>query len=313
MEFIIKNSKPKVLVLLAVYNGNSWLDEQINSIFKQEGTSLELVISDDNSNDGSQVYLKNLIKKKPHLKITFKKKGSGSAGQNFLSLIRNCNPFGYDYIAFSDQDDVWLENKLSAGIECIENASACGYSSSTQAFWKSGKEKLITQSKEIRELDFLFEGAGQGCTFILKHDFFSYVQKFCIDNESITEKFYYHDWLVYILARSNGNDWFFDDRSFIRYRQHASNDTGARGSVGALKSRLSLIANGWYKRQIKVALEISKSSIESKSDTQEFEKIFYKSDSLRRRLLLVRFFISNGRRKTSDRIVLVLSSLLGWI
>ena len=53
-EFIIKNSKPKVLVLLAVYNGNSWLDEQIKSIFNQEGISLELAISDDNSNDGSQ-------------------------------------------------------------------------------------------------------------------------------------------------------------------------------------------------------------------------------------------------------------------
>ena len=306
-------SKPNVLVLLATYNGVIWLEEQLNSIFDQSDVCVKILVSDDQSDDESPQFLSNFIKSNPNIEMILDNDRSGSAGQNFFQLIRNCDYKDFDYIAFSDQDDVWLKNKLSSGIECIENTSACGYSSSTMAFWESGKKKLITQSKDVRKFDFLFEGAGQGCTFILKHDFFTYVQKFCIDNESITKKFYYHDWLVYILARSNGNDWFFDDRSFIRYRQHASNDTGARGSIEAVKSRLSLIASGWYKRQIEVALEISKLTTKKRKNLEEFEKIFTRTGSLHRRLILARFFILKGRRKTTDRLALVFSALLGWI
>lgn len=304
---------PRVLILLAVYNGRAWLEEQLKSISTQCDVTLKILISDDNSIDGSKEWLIKLMKSNDDISMISKSKSSGSAGQNFFHLIRNCDLEDFDYIAFSDQDDVWLKNKLFSGIECLQNSYACGYSSSTMAFWESGKEKLITQSKEVREFDFLFEGAGQGCTFILKRDFFSYVQKFCIENESTTKKFHYHDWLVYILSRSIGNNWFFDNRSFIKYRQHTSNDTGARGSVRAVKSRLSLIASGWYKRQIEVALEISKLSTTKVANLEEFEKIFTRTGSLYRRLILAKFFILKGRRKTTDRLVLVFSALLGWI
>lgn len=306
-------SNPRVLILLAVYNGRIWLEEQLKSISTQCDVTIKILISDDNSTDGSKEWLIKSMKGNDDISMIAKSKRSGSAGQNFLHLIRNCDFEDYDYIAFSDQDDVWFENKLSSGVECLQNSRACGYSSSATAFWESGKEKLITQSRDVRKFDFLFEGAGQGCTFILKQDFFSLVQKFCIENESITKKFYYHDWLVYILARSNGNDWFFDDRSFIRYRQHASNDTGARGSIEAVKSRLSLIASGWYKHQIEVALEISKLTTKNRRGLEEFENIFSKSGSLHRRLSLATFFILKGRRKTTDRLALVFSALMGWI
>lgn len=306
-------SKPNVLVLLATYNGGIWLDEQINSILDQSDVCVKILVSDDQSDDESPQILSNFSKSNPNIDVILDNDRSGSAGQNFLQLIRNCDYHDFDYIAFSDQDDVWLKNKLSAGIECLENSCASGYSSSTLAFWESGNEKLITQSNKVRKFDFLFEGAGQGCTFIIKRNFYSYVQKFCIDNESITKNFYYHDWLVYILARANGNHWFFDDRSFIRYRQHISNETGARGSIEAVKSRLSLIASGWYKRQIEVALEISKLTTRKIKNLEEFENIFARTGSFRRRLILARFFILKGRRKTTDRLALVFSALLGWI
>lgn len=306
-------SKPNVLVLLATYNGSLFLEEQLDSIFAQSEVNVKILVSDDHSDDKSPQLLNNFIKCNTNIDILASNLRTGSAGQNFFQLIRNCEYKDFDYIAFSDQDDIWLKNKLSNGIKCLQNSSACGYSCSALAFWDSGKEKLLTQNKSIRNLDFLFEGAGQGCTFILKRSFFSEVQKFCIDKKNMTDIFYYHDWLIYLLARANCKKWFFDERSFIRYRQHANNDTGASGSLSAIKSRLSLIANGWYKRQIEAALEISKLTIKSKSDIKEFERIFNKSDSLSRRLLLARFFIFNGRRKATDRLVLIFAALLRWI
>lgn len=296
-----------------MHNGRTWLEEQLKSIFTQSDVTVKILVSDDYSMDGSKEWLIKLMDSNDDINMISKSKRSDSAGQNFFHLIRNSNFENFDYIAFSDQDDVWLKNKLSSGIECLENSYACGYSSSVMAFWESGKERLITQSKEVRKYDFLFEGAGQGNTFILKSDFFSLVQKFCLNNESITKNFFYHDWLVYILARTNGYDWFFDERSFIKYRQHTSNETGAKGSIGGVKSRLSLILSGWYKQQVKVALEISRLNTKKEADLEKFEKIFNGNISFYRRLILARFFIFNGRRKATDRMVLVFSSLLGWI
>lgn len=312
-ECIIKISKPKVLVLLTVYNGRSWLDEQLRSIFKQEDIFLELVISDDNSNDGSQAYLKNLIKEKPHLKITFKKKGSGSAGQNFFSLIRNCNLLDYDYVAFSDQDDIWLPNKLSSGIDLLEASSACAYSSSATAFWPSGNERTLKQSNLKRSTDYLFEGAGQGCTFIMKRDFFSKVQIFCRKNRILTDRFYYHDWLIYILARSWKREWIFDAHSYIRYRQHGLNDTGARKGIESIKSRVNLIANGWYKKQVGLAIQIANAATTDSLNLSYISDIFWEKDTLRRRIKLIIYVVENGRRKSGDRLILVLAVLLGWL
>lgn len=305
--------EPKVLILLAVYNGSLWLEEQLNSISKQTGVCIKIIVSDDHSNDASKDLLLKFIESNPNAELIASKKSSGSAGQNFFRLIRNCDYQNFDYIAFSDQDDVWLTDKLVSGIECLKGSAACGYSSSTLAVWQSGKEKLITQERKIRNLDFLFEGAGQGCTFILERDFFGYVQNFCVENREVTNRFYYHDWLVYILARVSNEEWFFDKRSFIRYRQHATNDTGAMGSMEAVKSRLRLIANGWFKSQVEIALEISKLIVKKNADLDDFEQILSRNDSLSRRLILVKFFIVNGRRKTTDRIVLAVASLLGWI
>ena len=306
-------SNPNVLILLATYNGDIWLEDQINSIFSQSGVNVKILVSDDYSNDESPNLLSDIIKLNPNIEKLDNNIKCGTAGQNFFQLIRNCEYKNFDYIAFSDQDDIWLENKLINGIKCLEKSSAYGYSSSALAFWNSGKEKLLTQNQSIRNLDYLFEGAGQGCTFIMKSDLFSIVQKFCKNNKNLTDLFYYHDWLVYLLARTNGKKWFFDKRSFIKYRQHSRNDTGAKDGLMAIKSRLRLIANGWYKGQIEVALGIAKLTINSNSNLEEFEKTFTTKKSYLRRLNLARFFIFQGRRKFTDRLVLVISSLLGWI
>lgn len=308
-----QDCKPRVLVLLAMFNGRAWIEEQLRSIVNQTGVNVSVLISDDKSTDQCDELIRSSIESNSNIHFISNNTSSGSAGQNFFGLIRDCDYRQFDYIAFSDQDDVWLHNKLVAGIECLENSAASGYSSSALAVWPSGKQKLLRQAKRPRSLDFLFEGAGQGCTFILKADFFGYVKKFCVNNREVTTRFYYHDWLVYILARTSDAAWFFDDRSFIRYRQHETNDTGAKGSVGAVRSRLRLIANGWFKNQVQIALEIATLVVERSAELQDFEKIFIGGDSLSRRFNLARFFIVKGRRKTTDRMVLTAAALLGWL
>jgi rhamnosyltransferase len=247
------------------------------------------------------------------VKIVFKNKGSGSAGQNFFSLMRDCNSLGYDYIAFSDQDDIWHPDKLSSGIKLLEESEASAYSSSASAFWPSGSKRILKQSNVQRSKDYLFEGAGQGCTFILKNDFFSEIQIFCQRNRFLTDQFYYHDWLVYILARSWNKVWAFDVHSFIEYRQHESNDTGARKGIESIKNRVNLIANGWYKNQIGLAIQIAQIASGNHANLSYIADLYSEKDSIRRRINLMIFVLMNGRRKLSDRFVLIIAGALRWI
>lgn len=305
--------KPNILILLATYNGMNWIEEQIDSLLSQTGVNVELLISDDCSNDGTEAYILDISKKYDAIRYISSSRSSGSAGQNFFNLIRSCELDDYDYVAFSDQDDIWATNKLDCAIQSLEKFNADAYSSSVTAFWDSGSQKLVSQSKEIRDLDFLFEGAGQGCTFLIKRDLFFIIQNFCIQNRQLTNQFYYHDWLVYIVARTHQKKWFFDDRSFIRYRQHSSNDTGAKSNLAGILHRLKLISNGWYKNQIAVAINIAlKLEFENKV-LKNFKNVFEKNDSVVRRLKLVRFLLVNNRRKFSDRVIVILSAIVGWI
>ena len=305
--------KPKVLIILAAYNGESWLDRQLRSLLNQEDVAVDIVIGDDNSNDGTQEILQCFAKDNSNIKLIFRKIGTGSAGGNFLSLIRDCDCHGYDFVSFSDQDDVWLPNKLSAGIGCLDGSNAAAYSSSALAFWASGDERLLKQSKKLRCADFLFEGAGQGCTFILQRNFFLKLQLFCRANRELTENFYYHDWLIYLLARAWELEWIFDSNSFIRYRQHGLNDTGARRGLGSVAHRVKLISNGWYKTQIGFAIRIANSSSINRLHLPYISDLFFRKDSLGRRIQLARYVYLNGRRRLGDRIVLVVSAILGWI
>ena len=304
---------PKVLVLLTLYEGVNWIKAQVDSILDQEYVDIKIIIHDDNSSDRSLLLIESEYSKNPNILLIKNIPGTGSAGQNFMKSFRDCDVSGFDYVALSDQDDIWLPGKLNAAINQLKLNNASGYSCSSSAFWESGQKKISLQSHKLRKFDYLFEGAGQGCTFVLNAESFSRVQNFCIDNEGITQDFYYHDWLIYLLLRSWGLKWYFDKTSWINYRQHNNNDTGARRGFLALKNRLNLIVNGWYRAQIIIAYRLSLASGDKSEYLKEFDSIVFCSDSLSRRLSLMIFVLRFSRRNLTDRVILGISALMGWI
>ena len=298
---------------MAAYNGNEWIHEQVKSILSQKFVEVSILISDDLSVDKTTSIIENYSENDDRVSLVKQNRGSGSAGQNFMKMIRDVDVSNCEYIAFSDQDDIWFSDKITRAISKIESSISVAYSSSVLAFWPSGKKKILHQSPEVKSADFLFEGAGQGCTFVLTVDFFLRVQKFCIDNKSLTDIFYYHDWLVYLLSRCWGQKWFFDNRPSMNYRQHDGNDTGARSGFSSFKRRINLIANGWYKKQIEVAIEIAKKADSDNESIKKLECLLGMKKSLIQRVRLVSFVAKSGRRKFIDRVVLVLSVLFFWI
>lgn len=111
--------QPHVLVLMATYNGERYLSEQIESVLKQGGVEVNLLIVDDCSTDGSFQLAQEYAQTDGRVVSKCNESNAG-VGMNFLNMVYGVDPDKYDYIAFSDQDDVWLGDKLAVACKKIE-------------------------------------------------------------------------------------------------------------------------------------------------------------------------------------------------
>lgn len=309
------DAPPRVLVLLASYEGRDWIEVQIATILSQRNVSISLLVSDDHSRDGTGVLVRSLAATDVRVHMLESTCSSGSAGANFRRLLRGADATDFDFVALADQDDIWLDDKLFRAIQKLACVNASGYSSSVTAFWRDGRERTLHQDPSWRTADFLFEGAGQGCTFVLSADFFRTVQSFCLLHAPQADALHYHDWLIYLLARSHGCRWVFDSESRIRYRQHESNEIGARGGIGAALHRLGLIRDGWFCRQVQAAIEAYVAANQRNPIVDRFRELLSPSTprNLTRRFEMASLLSRYSRRRASDRMVLVVAALLGWL
>ena len=298
--------RKSVAVLMATHNGMSWIEEQINSILNQIKVDVTIFISDDNSVDGTVDYLCKLAKKDRRVVLLPKVKPFGSAAKNFYHLIDEVNFKGFSYIALSDQDDIWNKDKLYTHITILEKNNAEAISSNVIAFWPNGKEVLIKKSQPQRKYDFLFEGPGPGCTFLITPWLASKV-KSQLKNIKIASHVELHDWLIYAICCAYKKLWIIDSRPSLKYRQHSTNVLGANFGLRALFTRLKRIFNGWYRNQVSLIYDVFCTIAPSKKITDFRQSIRRKSIHGQIKLI---FFAFQGRRKLIDRLALVLSILL---
>jgi len=301
-----------VLVLLASCNGARWIREQIESILAQEAVQARTVIADDGSSDGT---LEEIARFSQGGRVTLSTPSApaGSAAQNFLRLIRATSAVDFDFVALSDQDDLWHPTKLSRACRALSTSACVGYSSATVAAWPDGREFVLRQATRPRAGDFLFEGAGQGCTFVLRADFYERIRGFVTAHTPLTLEVHYHDWMIYGLARSWGQSWTFDPSPSVHYRQHAGNDTGARATLNGVRKRLALVKGGWYRRQLAAILALCTAAAPENSVIASWRSAFESPSGWRRRFRLAWFALRSGRRKRLDSAVVVLAALAGWI
>ncbi|MGL5843880.1 MAG: glycosyltransferase [Aeromonas hydrophila] len=239
--------KKKSLILLAAYNGGSLISAQLDSILLQN--NIDLVISVDLSNDNTFSICKLYAEKHKNIILLPYGEQFGGAGKNFYRLLKDTDISSYDYIGFSDQDDIWLESKLTKGIEKLQQYDC--YSANVTAFWEDGREVLIDKAQPQREWDFLFEAAGPGCTYVFKREVALKFKTWLEERyDKIGKDIALHDWLLYAFSRSQGYSWFIDPEPTMLYRQHAGNQVGTNNSFGAAKKRLKLIKDKWYRQQV---------------------------------------------------------------
>jgi len=98
--------KPKVAVLLATHHPSKYIEEQINSLIAQIGVQIVVYWGDFDSTSEEKKLVRNLLSEISYFEYTIFEEGPAA---NFLYLLQQTKE---DYVAFCDQDDIWLPNKL---------------------------------------------------------------------------------------------------------------------------------------------------------------------------------------------------------
>lgn len=256
--------KNKILVLMAAYNGENYIFDQILSIQNQLVKPLCLLINVDYSADDTVKIISNLRKRYSNIHIFNSNLTFNSAAQNFFYLLKNAQLKNFDYIALSDQDDLWRSNKLQKAIQILEKGYD-GYSSNIEAFWEDGRKKVLVKNQPQKKFDHFFESAGPGCTFVLNKKLALKLQQF-LKNGHFNQLDNYHDWLIYAFARAHSFKWHIDSFPSVEYRQHSTNLFGANVGIKAFASRAYRVLSGEgidFSFQLMKELDVQDSFIQS--------------------------------------------------
>ena len=128
------NQYPTIAVLMSTYNGEKYIKEQLDSIFRQKEVKVTLYVRDDGSTDGTLDIIKLY-----HGIILLPFDENKGPGLSFMTLLYHVmgQSTKYDYYAFADQDDIWMDNKLIKAIKQIQNNGECVLYSSNQWLYEN--------------------------------------------------------------------------------------------------------------------------------------------------------------------------------
>ena len=300
--------KKELVILMATYNGEKYLKEQIDSIVAQTYKDWQLIIRDDNSSDNTINIINNYIVNFPN-KIRLVKNSTEKHGSknNFLSLKKLAIKENYEYAMFCDQDDVWEENKIKLTLDemkKIERNSEIPALVHTDL--KVVDEKLNTifpSFKIYSKLNpindyfshLLVENTVTGCTMLVN-------RALLIKSESIKkiDDIIMHDWLFALLAAIYGNISYINAPTIL-YRQHGNNVVGAKKNNFVEMSKKIFTFNK-NKDSLKKTIKQAEVILDSFNDLpKNIENILkgYSRISKENKYRRIKFLISNKILKTN--------------
>ena len=302
------NPLPSVAVCLAAFNGVRYLPQQMDSILGQAGVAITVFVSVDCSSDGTEDWFQRLQETEHRVVLLPCGEKFGGAAPNFFRLLREVDFSAFDYVAYADQDDIWLPEKLKRATGQLTETGADGYSSDVVAFWESGRSTYIRKSYPQRQWDYLFESAGPGCTFVFRRNLALELQTALRQNREGAQDVGLHDWFTYAFARARNHPWIIDDYASLMYRQHGDNQVGVNAGVSALVWRARKVLDGWGLNQARmIARFIGAGDL-------PFVRQWMGGGRLA--VLNLAFQARNCRRKPMDRLWFAMSCLalavIGW-
>lgn len=255
----------RVNVILAAYNGEKYIGEQIGSILDNTFWNLRLWIFDDGSGDKTETVIDVYRMKYPD-KIIFRRNPvNKGVTLNFLDGMRYAAGFGEaaeggrtdtaenesqkirEYFMFSDQDDVWMPDKIEKTLRYMKKLESRYGSNSAAAvftdarvvdenlktiypsFYESGR--LDTGERDLPHI--MMENKLIGCTVMVNRELAGRLKQ-------LPEKARFHDWWVAMIAAAFGHIGYLPEAT-LYYRQHGGNMVGNQSFSSYVRNRISSI------------------------------------------------------------------------
>lgn len=209
----------KVVVMMSTYNGEKYLKPQIESILTQKGVKVHLVIRDDGSTDATRDILEEYCAKFQNITV-YKGKNVGYI-KSFMWLVKKVGAEKDTYYAFSDQDDIWDNQKLKAAVDMINKEKKdipVMYYSDLNVVDKDGSfiRKANTWEGSIDKYKISVFIGIRGCTMVYNYHLQALLQKYS------PRKISGHDTYIALLAFWAGHV-VYDSNAYIDYRQTGEN------------------------------------------------------------------------------------------
>jgi hypothetical protein len=233
----------RAFILLATYNGVTYLRAQLESLLKQTHENWILYWRDDGSNDDTAAILREFAARIGDNRCVrvWEPAGRVRAAASFMALLRAAVPaLGVaDSVAFVDQDDVWLPDKLTRGLAALAAVDTdiptlyCARLMVVNARLRRLAETSISADRCGFPAS-LTQNVAAGCTIMLNRGAAALVAA------SVPPSASPHDWWCYLLVTAAGGRVLVDNAVVALYRQHGGNVIGAppsqlRRAIAALR------------------------------------------------------------------------------
>lgn len=277
--------KPKVAILMSTYDGEKYIREQIDSIINQADVDIYLYIRDDHSNDHTVEIVEEYINKCPE-KIYLKNGENIGPGYSFMDLVQ-CVPDTFDFYAYSDQDDIWLKDKMIHAVSKLQQIDGPSLYCSNQTLYIDGK---VTHNRfetaPICSLKNVLCGNDfSGCTMVFNNVLKKILRK--VSYSTFPMQYRFHDTWTCLLALIYGSV-FYDDNSFILYRIHGDNTVGLRKrSIGERLKRFISSGSGRNLRSKTARSLLDNCEIRNEEDEKVLREFAEYQASLSKRLYLI--------------------------
>lgn len=295
-----------VSIVMATYNGEKYLEEQIESILSSTYQDFELYIYDDRSKDSTMEILKSYEKKYPHKIHVSQNETNLGVTQNFLHAVNRTTA---DYVMLCDQDDVWKKDKIARSLKRIRqmevqygrNLPMAVFTDAHvvdsnlnilhESFFRSGR--LNPRFTDLPHL--LMENKLIGCTVMVNGALRKVLQ-----GTGLPKRARFHDGWLGIIASSLGKISFIKEPTLL-YRQHETNLVGNKNFLSYILNR---VGNLREQRRALLELQIQAGEFAQlyhdliEPDKLELILIFSKLNQMsflqRRRLIIGNRYLKSG-------------------
>ncbi len=300
---------PKVNVLMSTYNGEKYIKEQLDSILAQTYPNIEIYVRDDGSKDNTISILKEYETKG---KIHFIQGENVGFIHSFFKLLKDCNQ-AY-YYAFSDQDDIWLEDKIQRAVRRLEenkeeNLPIMYYSNYDFYYEDMTFKSHAPNRKKPSFHNCLVECINSGMNTVINEK----ARQLTIN--AIPEVCASHDWWLYMICEGMGKV-IYEDVATVKHRSHGNNVSECGKSFLALQIyRIkSLFQENYFKTIHKQIQEYAKYFADDLSkENQTILKLFNIEKFRYRNQIKKLCYHKRFRQVLSDEIMIRFMFLIGAI